>query len=75
MKVCFITQLQRIWKCHQTDERNIYVLFIKCILITIEPLQHVKQAHWLPCIISCFKFHISNRADVTEPRPEPVHNF
>ena len=38
---------------------------------TIEPLQHVKQAHWLSCIISCFKFHISNRADVTEPDPNP----
>ena len=30
---------------------------------TIEPLQHVKLAHRLPCIISCFKFHVSNRAD------------
>ena len=38
---------------------------------TIKPLQHVKQAHWLPCIISCFKFQISNRADVTEPDPNP----
>ena len=54
-----------MFRCRRNTAVRLCPIYKMYFNHTIEPLQHVKQAHWLPCIISCFKFR------VTKPDPNP----
>ena len=57
-----------MFRCRRNTAVRLCPIYKMYFNHTIETLQHVKQAHWLPCVISC---QISNRGDVTEPDPNP----
>ena len=48
-----------MFRCRRNTAVRLCPIYKMYFNHTIEPLQHVKQAHWLPCIISCFKFQIA----------------